>query len=86
MAALLAASTTRSVISAEFRSRTVLTIFKALISVFKGGIRDPRGKDTTVDRCEVTLQDKPDDAECRLIIKMLSNRGMRKATLAHTKC
>ncbi|EKG20046.1 Rad9 [Macrophomina phaseolina MS6] len=51
---------------------------KALLSVFKGRILDPKGKDTTVDRCEVTLQDNLDEAECRLIIKMLSNQGVTK--------
>ncbi|OJD28936.1 dna repair protein rad9 [Diplodia corticola] len=51
---------------------------KALLSVFKGRIIDPRGKDTTVDRCEVSLQDRPDQAECRLIIKMLSDQGVTK--------
>ncbi|KAB2579954.1 Rad9 [Lasiodiplodia theobromae] len=49
---------------------------KALLSVFKGRILDPRGGDTTVDRCEVSLQDRDDQAECRLIIKMLSDQGM----------
>lgn len=48
---------------------------QALLSVFKGRILDPKGKDTTVDKCQVTLQDRPDEAECRLIIKMLSNQG-----------
>ncbi|KAL1390624.1 Rad9-domain-containing protein [Phyllosticta capitalensis] len=51
---------------------------KALLSVFKGRILDPKGKDTTVDKCQVTLQDRPDEAECRLIIKMLSNQGVTK--------
>ncbi|KAK8157098.1 Rad9-domain-containing protein [Phyllosticta citrichinensis] len=51
---------------------------KALLSVFKGRILDPKGKDTTVDRCQVSLQDLPDEAECRLIIKMLSNQGVTK--------
>ncbi|KAK7537656.1 Rad9-domain-containing protein [Phyllosticta citricarpa] len=51
---------------------------KALLSVFKGRILDPKGKDTTVDRCQVSLQDHPDETECRLIIKMLSNQGVTK--------
>ncbi|KAF2086706.1 DNA repair protein Rad9 [Saccharata proteae CBS 121410] len=51
---------------------------KALISVFKGRQVDPRGRDTVLERCEVSLQDRPDEAECRLIIRMVCNQGVTK--------
>ncbi|KAN0087368.1 Rad9 domain containing protein [Elaphomyces granulatus] len=46
---------------------------KALLSVFKGRAVDSRDKDTAIERCE------PDQAECRLVIKMLCGKGVIKS-------
>ncbi|KAF2097221.1 hypothetical protein NA57DRAFT_77475 [Rhizodiscina lignyota] len=51
---------------------------KALLSVFKGRLFDPRKGDTAIDRCEVSLQDRPNQAQCRLIIKMICDQGVTK--------
>ncbi|SMQ47252.1 unnamed protein product [Zymoseptoria tritici ST99CH_1A5] len=51
---------------------------KALQSVFKGRTTDVRGRETTVERCDVSIQDQPDKTECRLIVKMLSRHGLTK--------
>ncbi|KAN0076474.1 Rad9 domain containing protein [Elaphomyces granulatus] len=52
---------------------------KALLSVFKGRAVDSRDKDTAIERCEVDLIDTPDQAECRLVIKMLCGKGVIKS-------
>ena len=44
---------------------------KALLSVFKARINDVRNRDTAISRCEVNVQDSDEQAECRLIIKMV---------------
>ena len=36
---------------------------------------DTREKDTSIERCEVSVQDRPDKIECRLIIKMICRHG-----------
>ncbi|USW55724.1 hypothetical protein Slin15195_G090430 [Septoria linicola] len=51
---------------------------KALQSVFKGRIGDIRRPETGIDRCDVSIQDGEDNAECRFIIKMLLKHGMTK--------
>ncbi|KAF2473333.1 uncharacterized protein BDR25DRAFT_257712 [Lindgomyces ingoldianus] len=51
---------------------------KALLSVFKGRLYDPLGRDGAIDRCEVSVQDRPDQAECRFIVKMVCNQGVIK--------
>ncbi|KAF2111676.1 Rad9-domain-containing protein [Lophiotrema nucula] len=51
---------------------------KALLSVFKGRLYDPLGRDGAIDKCVVTLQDKADQTECRFIIKMVCNQGVIK--------
>ncbi|OCK96252.1 uncharacterized protein K441DRAFT_657638 [Cenococcum geophilum 1.58] len=51
---------------------------KALLSVFKGRLDDARGKDTAIDRCEVSVQDRPDQTECRFVIRMVCNQGVTK--------
>ncbi|KAH9844820.1 rad9 protein [Teratosphaeria destructans] len=51
---------------------------KALQSVFKGRTNNARGYESTVERCEVVIQDQPDITECRLIVKMLGKHGMTK--------
>ncbi|CZT15907.1 related to rad9 protein [Ramularia collo-cygni] len=51
---------------------------KALQSVFKGRTTDSRGRETAIERCDVSIQDQPDKTECRLIVKMKSKHGMTK--------
>lgn len=51
---------------------------KALLSVFKGRLYDPLGRDGAVERCEVSLQDQDNEAYCRFIIKMVCNQGVTK--------
>lgn len=48
---------------------------KALQAVFKGRVGDAKRPETTIERCDVTIQEGEDTAECRLIIKMLSKHG-----------
>jgi cell cycle checkpoint control protein RAD9A len=51
---------------------------KALLSVFKGRLYDPLGRDGAIDRCEVSLQDRENEAQCRFIVKMVCNQGVIK--------
>ena len=48
---------------------------QALLSVFKGRMVESRERDTSVERCEVSVQDQPDKTECRLIVKMMCRHG-----------
>jgi hypothetical protein len=48
---------------------------RALQSVFKGRTNDTRGRETGIDRCDVSIQDRLDKAECRLVVKMLCKHG-----------
>jgi hypothetical protein len=52
-----------------------LTCIKALLAVFKSRISDPRGGDTSIDRCEVSVEDKPNKVQCRLVVKMVCRHG-----------
>ncbi|PGH02227.1 cell cycle checkpoint control protein RAD9A [Blastomyces parvus] len=51
---------------------------KALLSVFRGRVSDFKDRETAVERCEVRLQDSPDEAQCRFIIQMLCRHGVVK--------
>ena len=51
---------------------------KALLSVFKGRLYDPLGRDGAIDRCEVSVQDREDETQCRFIVKMMCNQGVIK--------
>lgn len=51
---------------------------KALLSVFKGRLYDPLGRDGAIDRCEVSVQDRADETQCRFIVKMVCNQGVIK--------
>ncbi|KAI5268946.1 Rad9-domain-containing protein [Aureobasidium subglaciale] len=44
---------------------------KALLAVFKTRMSDPRGGDTSIDRCEVSVEDKPSKVQCRLVVRMV---------------
>ncbi|KAH0162423.1 Rad9-domain-containing protein, partial [Aureobasidium melanogenum] len=50
----------------------------ALLAVFKSRISDPRGGDTSIDRCEVSVEDKPDKVQCRLVVRMVCRHGVTK--------
>ncbi|OAL00289.1 hypothetical protein IQ06DRAFT_274863 [Phaeosphaeriaceae sp. SRC1lsM3a] len=51
---------------------------KALLSVFKGRLYDPLGRDGAIDRCEVSVQERDNEAQCRFIVKMVCNQGVIK--------
>ncbi|MCJ1393789.1 hypothetical protein MMC18_006665 [Xylographa bjoerkii] len=51
---------------------------KALLSVFKSRTVDARERDASIERCEVSIQDRPDKTECRLIVKMICGHGVKK--------
>ncbi|KAH0290623.1 Rad9-domain-containing protein, partial [Aureobasidium sp. EXF-3399] len=51
---------------------------KALLAVFKSRMSDPRGGDTSIDRCEVSVEDKPNKVQCRLVVKMVCRHGVTK--------
>jgi cell cycle checkpoint control protein RAD9A len=51
---------------------------KSLLSVFKGRLYDPLGRDGAIDRCEVSVQDRENEAQCRFIVKMVCNQGVIK--------
>jgi cell cycle checkpoint control protein RAD9A len=51
---------------------------KSLLSVFKGRLYDPLGRDGAIDRCDVSVQDRENEAQCRFIVKMVCNQGVIK--------
>ncbi|MCJ1281330.1 hypothetical protein MMC26_000649 [Xylographa opegraphella] len=51
---------------------------KALLSVFRGRLDVPREREASIERCEVTIQDRPDKTECRLVVKMICGHGVKK--------
>ena len=57
------------------RGSILISGCQALLSVFKGRLLDRRDGATAVERCEVHVQDQPDKAECRLVIKMVCRHG-----------
>lgn len=52
--------------------------FQALLSVFKKRMTDAKERDTALEQCEVDLQAKPAQIECRLIIQMICRHGVVK--------
>lgn len=57
-----------------------LTDKQALQAVFKGRAGDPRRPETAIERCDVSIHDGEESAECRLIVKMLSKHGTLKSS------
>ncbi|KAL6706589.1 hypothetical protein ACN47E_005345 [Coniothyrium glycines] len=51
---------------------------KALLSVFKSRLYDPLGRDGAIDRCEVSVQERENETQCRFIVKMICNQGVIK--------
>jgi len=56
-----------------------IDVFQALLSIFKGQLRDLREKDTAIERCECYIQDQPDKTECRFVVKMVCRHGIDKS-------
>ncbi|KAJ5882054.1 Rad9/Ddc1 [Penicillium soppii] len=50
---------------------------KALLSIFRGRIE--KNKDTAVERCDMELHEDPQQAECRLTVKMICGLGVIKS-------
>ncbi|KAI9845388.1 MAG: hypothetical protein M1838_001743 [Thelocarpon superellum] len=57
---------------------------KALLSVFKGRLLDARDRDTAIERCELSIQDRPGVAECRLLVKMMCRHGTANCGIKKT--
>lgn len=54
----------------------ILKGLQALIPVFKGRAVDPtREKDTSIEKCDVVVEDGPGEAKSRFIIKMMCRNG-----------
>lgn len=50
--------------------------FQALLSVFKGRVVDPnRERDTSIDRCDVAIEDGEGKSKSRFIIKIFCKHG-----------
>ncbi|CAG7926066.1 unnamed protein product [Penicillium olsonii] len=50
---------------------------KALLSIFRGRI--DKNKDTAVERCDMEIHEDPQQAECRLTVKMICGLGVIKS-------
>lgn len=48
---------------------------EALLSVFKGRLLDARDKDAAIERCEVSVEERADKTECRLMVRMICRYG-----------
>ena len=51
---------------------------QALLSIFRRRLADTRDKDSALERCEFELQARPDQAECRLVFKLVCKNGVVK--------
>jgi cell cycle checkpoint control protein RAD9A len=51
---------------------------QALLSIFKKRSIDGKERETALEHCEIELQAKPDQTDCRLIIKMICRHGVVK--------
>jgi cell cycle checkpoint control protein RAD9A len=55
---------------------------QALIPVFKGRAVDPtREKDTSIEKCDVVVEDGPGEVKSRFIIKMTCRNGRYESQL-----
>lgn len=48
---------------------------QALQCAFKARATEIRGRDALVEHCDVSIQDQPDNSECRLIVKTFYKHG-----------
>lgn len=51
---------------------------RALSSVFKGRLGDPKTGDGAVERCQAVFDDRPDGEECRLVLNLIYRQGITK--------
>ena len=68
----------QGIATASIEQAAVLTWAQALQSVFKGRASESRSRENNIERCDVSIQDQPDKADCRLIVKMICKHGMTK--------
>lgn len=52
-----------------------LTDLQALLVIFRSKLVDSKGSHSTLEKCEVRLEESNDRAACRLVIKMLCGQG-----------
>jgi len=55
---------------------TCSMLTKALLVVFKSRLYDPIGRDGAIERCEVSVQERENETQCRFIVKMVLNQGV----------
>lgn len=55
-----------------------MTVYQALLSIFKRRLADQRDRDTALETCECELQANPDQAECRLVFRLNCRQGVVK--------
>jgi len=49
---------------------------QALLSVFRQRYLDSKDKDTAIEKCELTLGDKPTRGECRILVRFICKHGI----------
>lgn len=52
-------------------------VLQALLAVFRGRANDPRQRESGLDRCEVSVDYRSDQAKCRFNIKMIARHGKK---------
>ena len=55
----------------------MLSLFESLMSIFKGRAIDFKDGENSIERCEVSVDERPDKTECRLVVKMICRHGNR---------
>jgi hypothetical protein len=58
-----------------------ILIYQALLAVFKSRLQDARESETSIERCDLVIQDQQDKKQCRLIIKMICRHGRHGASM-----
>ncbi|KAL7268797.1 hypothetical protein RUND412_008568 [Rhizina undulata] len=51
---------------------------KALSAVFRQRYQDSKGGETSIEKCEVSIDDNPSRPECRLLVKLMCRHGVLK--------
>ncbi|KAF2860278.1 hypothetical protein K470DRAFT_73000 [Piedraia hortae CBS 480.64] len=57
------------------RNFTCQLLNKALQSAFKGRVNEARNYESTTERCDVSIDEQPDQTECRFVVKMHGKHG-----------
>ncbi|KAI9795597.1 MAG: hypothetical protein M1833_006918 [Piccolia ochrophora] len=47
----------------------------ALLSVFKARLGEARDRDTAIEKCELSIQDRSQNVECRIVVKVFCRHG-----------